>query len=69
MRKLSSAFSTRYDTNRAVQPKEMARDLNFWIEEIEGSYYLCSENKGADKLICALFFAYANSGFLMTRLI
>ena len=28
----------------------MARSLKFWIEEIEGSYYLCSENKGADQL-------------------
>ena len=28
----------------------MARSLKFCIEEIEGLYYLCSENKGTDQL-------------------
>ena len=28
----------------------MARDLKFRIKEVEGLYYLCSENKGADQL-------------------
>ena len=45
-------FSTRSDTNRAVQPQKMARSLKFWIytKEEEGLYYLYSENKDADKL-------------------
>ena len=60
----SSEFPTRSDTNRAVQPQEMARGLKFWIYEEEGLYYLCSENRGADqlrtaKLICVFVFAYA----------
>ena len=38
------------DTNRAVQPQKMARGLNFRVYEVEGSYYPCSENKGADQL-------------------
>ena len=25
----------------------MARGLKFWIYDVEGLYYLCSENKGA----------------------
>ena len=29
-----------------VQPQMM----KFWIEEVEGLYYLCRENKGADQL-------------------
>ena len=28
----------------------MARGLKFRIYEVEGLYYLCSENKGADQL-------------------
>ena len=36
--------------NQAVQLKKMARGLKFWILEVEGLYYLCSENKGADQL-------------------
>ena len=33
-------------------------------------FYLCSENKGADQLICVFVFAYAiKAGFLMTWLI
>ena len=46
----SSGFSTRSDTNRAVQPHKVARGLKFCIQEVEGLYYLCSENKGADQL-------------------
>ena len=38
------------DTNRAVQPHKMARDLKFWIKEVERLNYPCSENKGADQL-------------------
>ena len=43
-------FSTRSDTNRAVQLQKMARDFKFRILEVEGLYYPCSENKGADQL-------------------
>ena len=28
----------------------MTRGMRFRIEEVEGLYYLCSENKGADQL-------------------
>ena len=38
------------DTNRAVQLQKMARGLKFRIEVVEGLYYPCSENKGADQL-------------------
>ena len=50
MRNQSSGFPTRFHTNQAVQPHKMARGLKFWILEVEGLYYLCSENKGADQL-------------------
>ena len=49
-KKRSSGFPTRPDTNRAVQSQKMARGLKFRIQEEEGLYYLCSENKGADQL-------------------
>ena len=56
---------TRSDTNRAVKSLNMARGLKFRIQIVEGLYYTCSENKGADhfavtaKLICVFVFAYA----------
>ena len=40
----------RQNKNRAVQPQTMTRGLKFWILMVEGLYYLCSENKGADQL-------------------
>ena len=43
-------FPIRSDTNRAVQSQKMARPLKFRISEVEGLYYLCNENKGADDL-------------------
>ena len=43
-------FPTRSDTNWAVQPQKMARGLRLWISNVEGLFYLCSENKGADQL-------------------
>ena len=46
----SSGFPTRSHTNWAVQPQKMARGLKFQIWEVEGLYYPCSENKGADQL-------------------
>ena len=50
MRKPVSGFPTRYDTNLAVQSLNMARGLKFRIQKVEGLYYPCSENKGADQL-------------------
>ena len=62
-RNLSSGFPTslRSDTNRAVQPQNMVKGLKFWIYKVEGLYYLCSENKDADQLICAFVLAYAKN--------
>ena len=50
MRKPTFKFPTRSDTNQAVQLQKMARGLKFRIKKVEGLYYLCSENKGADQL-------------------
>ena len=50
MRKPTFLFSTWSNINQAVQIHKMARVLEFWIYEVEGLYYLCSENKGADQL-------------------
>ena len=50
MRKQTFWFPTWSDTNRAVQLHKMARGLKFRIDTVEGSYYLSSENKGADQL-------------------
>ena len=50
MRKPMLWFPTWSDTNQAVQLKKMARGLKFRIQKVEGLYYLCSENKGADQL-------------------
>ena len=47
---LSSGFPPRPHTNQAVQPHNMARGLEFHTYEVEALYYLCSENKGADRL-------------------
>ena len=35
------------NTNRALK---MARDLKSQILEVEGLYYICNKNKGADQL-------------------
>ena len=43
-------YLTRSDTNRAVQPLNVDRGLEFPIQKVEGLYYPCSENKGADQL-------------------
>ena len=50
MRKPTFWFPTWSDTNWAVQLQKMARGLKFRIKEVEGLYYLCSENRGADQL-------------------
>ena len=39
-------------TNWAVQPSKLVRDYKFQIKEVEGLYYVSSEDKGADQLCC-----------------
>ena len=52
------------DTNWAVQQRKMSRGLKFQIKEVEGLYYPCRENKGADQLSgLHLCFAYAKIRF------
>ena len=72
MRKPTFWVPTWSDTNQAVQLQKMARGLKFRILNVEGLYYLCSENNGADqlrgyyftmKLICILVFTYAKCWF------
>ena len=76
MRKPTFWFSTWSGTNHDVQLQKMARGLKFRIKNVEESFYLCSENKGADQLrgyreadLRLLFSHMQNVGFLMTRLI
>ena len=38
------------DTNQAVEPQKIIKSLTFQILKEKGSYYLWSENKGADQL-------------------
>ena len=65
----SSGFPTRSDTHPAAQLLHEERDLKFQIKEVEGLYYPCSENKGADqfrgtaKLIYVFVLAYAKIWF------
>ena len=74
MRKPKFWFPTWSDTNQAVQLQKMDKGLKFRIEKVEGSYYLCSKNKGADhlqlpqRLSASLFSHMQNVGFLMTQL-
>ena len=50
MRKPTFWFPTLSDTNQDVQLQKMTRGLKFRIYKVEGLYYLCNENKGADQL-------------------
>ena len=50
MRKLTFWFPTWSDTNQAVQLQKMARGLRFSDLKVEGLYYPCGENRGADQL-------------------
>ena len=50
MRKPKFWFPTWSDINQAVQLQKMTRDLKFQIYKVEGLFYLCSKNKGADQL-------------------
>ena len=63
-KKLSSGFPIKSDTIRAVQPQKMVKGLKFWIQVVNGSYYLCDENKGDDQLIgyCAADLCYSFRG-------
>ena len=70
MRKPTFWFPTWSDTNRAVQLQKMVRGLKFRNEKVEGFYYLCSENKGADQPrgyreadLCLYFCIYAKRWF------
>ena len=63
-------FPTRSDTNRHVQPQKMVRGLKFRTLEVEGLYYLCGENKGADQADLRLCFRICKkAGFIMIWLI
>ena len=75
MRKPTFWFPTWSDTNQAVQLQKMARGLKFRTLKVEGLYFLCSENKGADQLLGyreadlhLCFSPMQNVGFLMTWL-
>ena len=50
MRKSMFWFPTWSDTNHVVQLLKTARGLKFRVKKVEGLYYLCSENNGADQL-------------------
>ena len=50
MRKPTFWFPTWSDTNQAVQLQKIAGGLKVRIYEVEGLYYRCSKNKGADQL-------------------
>ena len=56
-------FRNRSNTNQAAQSQKQAKSLKIWINEEEEVYYPCSENKGADQLICVFVFAYADCRF------
>ena len=47
MRKPTFWFPTWSNTIQAVQLQKMARGLKFRIRKVEGLFYQCSENKGA----------------------
>ena len=72
MRKLFSGFPTRSYINKDVQQQKMARGLKFLSYEVEGLYYLCTRNKGADQLhgyrYAPLFSHMHKADFLMTWL-
>ena len=70
MRKPFFGVSDQVRHKQAVQLQKMAaRGLKFRSKKVEGLFYLCSENKGADQLRgyreadLRLGFAYANCWF------
>ena len=50
MRKRVLGVSHQVRHKPAVQQQKLASGLKFRIKEVEGLYYQCSENKGADQL-------------------
>ena len=52
VRKPTIWVPTRSDKKRALQSQKKVRGLKVCIEEEEGLYYPCSENKGADQHRC-----------------
>ena len=63
MRKPTIWVPTRSDTNRPVQSQKIVRGWKFWIQNVAELYCPCSENKGANQLICAFVFAHADCWF------
>ena len=45
----------------------MARGLKFRIKKLEGLFYLCSENKGADQPRSYRYFVFANAKGLFSH--
>ena len=39
-----------------MQPQKMVNGSKFWIEKVEGLYYLCNENTDADQLFYSRLF-------------
>ena len=62
MRKPVLVVSDNVQTNLAVQPQRWL-EVNLDLGSRRGLYCLCSENKGADQLICTFVFAYVKSSF------
>ena len=62
-----SGFPTRADTNRALQPLKMAKDLKFWIGGIVLSMWRKERHWSAAQLICAFVFAHAKIRFLQNE--
>ena len=58
---LSSGLPTSSNTNKPVQPYKMTGGLKFQIEEVDGFYFLCSENKVAVRL-CIWFLHMQKQG-------
>ena len=68
---LALEFSTRFITNRALQPQMMARGLKFWIQEEGILCYQGSENKGTNQMCgyqTSIFSFKKKADFLMTWL-
>ena len=63
----SPEVPTRSDANQAVHPQKIVRGLKFQIKEVQGLFYLLSENKGADQY-ASLFSHMHQAAFLMTWL-
>ena len=61
-------FPIRSDSNQAVQPQGMGRDLKFWTKNVVELYYNVAKTKAlicmvTTQLICAFVFVYAKNRF------